>query len=256
MIIIGEKLNSSIPSALKAMNEGGELIKQLCEKQKNADYIDVNTALCDDELSRMKEIIGTVIAETEAGVAIDTPDAAVAEEAANFITGRRSIIFNSVTLTERIDEVSKLAAGLSAGVVAMPIDDDGIPDSAEGRLSVASKIIEKLVAAGVSEENIFVDVMAESLATGDGNPGITLKTIEAIAREFPNVKTVCGLSNVSFGLPARQILNQAFLAMAVSRGLSAAICDPSNEGLMNTLFAAEALTGKDEFCMNYITRMR
>lgn len=257
MIIIGEKLNSSIPSANEAMNSGDEAVTALIKKQADAgaDFIDINTALCTDETEMMKKMISLVRMNCECGIMVDSPDHRVLSDAAK-LCGGRELIINSVTCDERIDEIAPVAAELSCGIVVLPIDSiDGIPSDADRRLANSCRAVEKLIAAGVSESNIYIDAICETLATGDTNARTCLETISLIKRNT-GAKTVCGLSNISFGLPKRAFINSAFLSMAVFCGLDAAIIDPCSTELKKALFASEAVNGNDEFCMEYIGFIR
>ena len=258
MIIIGEKLNSSIPSALEAMKNSEDEIVRLIKLQSDAgaDYLDINTALMTDaEYETMERIAKLVLSESECGIMLDSPSPDVLTRAAK-LCGDRKLILNSVTSDERIDEIAPVAAELGCGIVVMPMSvDEGIPTSAEGRLACAMKAIEKLTAAGVSEENVYVDAICETLATGDTNALTALDTIKLV-KEKTGAKTTCGLSNVSFGLPKRAFINAAFMSMAILCGLDSAIIDPTSKELRKALHSAEAVAGKDEYCMNYLEYVR
>lgn len=261
MIIIGEKLNSSIPFAQSAMNSrDAGIISTLIKNQIacGAHYLDINTAVCENELDTMLwmlKIANDEIHDNDCGIMIDTTSGYVAETAASAIKGRK-IIINSVTLTDRFDELLPVIKKYNTGVVALPMGDFGIPATAAERADNAKALIERLKSEGISEERIYIDAMVEALATGQENPTITLDTIASVKAAYPNVNTVCGLSNVSFGLPKRACINTAFLAMAVHSGLDAAIMDITSKPMRDMLYAAQALCGRDEYCMDYITYMR
>lgn len=258
MIIIGEKLNSSIPSALEAMKSGDEAIIALIRAQEEAgaNYLDINTALVEDgEAEAMERIVRLALDNSSCGLVLDSPDPEVLSKAARLCAGRE-LILNSVTADERIDELLPTLAELGCGVVLLPMNQsEGIPESAEGRLECAKAAISKLTAAGVSEENIYVDAICETLATSDTNAKTALETIRLIKSET-GAKTVCGLSNVSFGLPKRAFINAAFLSIALSKGLDAAIVDPCSKELRKALYSASAVLGLDEYCMEYIGFVR
>lgn len=257
MIIIGEKLNSSIPSTLKAMKESDEAIIALIKAQEaaGAKFLDINTAMFEaDELSVMEKIVKLAIENSECGIVLDSPDPEVIKAASRLCSGRE-LILNSVTSDERIDELAPLAGELGCGVIVLPMNVDGIPETAEGRLECAKAAIEKLKAAGVDEENIYVDAICETLATLDTNAKTSLDTIRLI-KENTNAKTTCGLSNVSFGLPKRSFINAAFASIAIWNGLDSAIADAANEDLRRAIYSAEAVSGKDEYCMEYIGFIR
>lgn len=257
MILIGEKLNSSIPSTFAAMKGEEEAIISIIKAQESAGakFLDVNTAMFEDrELEVMERIVRLVIDNSECGIVLDSPDPEVIESASRLCEGRE-LILNSVTADERVDELAPVAARLGCGVVVLPMDSNGIPESAEGRLECAKTAIEKLKAAGVDEENIYVDAICETLATLDTNAMTSLETIRLI-KENTNAKTTCGLSNVSFGLPKRSFINAAFVSVAIYNGLDSAIADAANEDLRRAIFASSAVCGKDEYCMEYIGFIR
>jgi 5-methyltetrahydrofolate--homocysteine methyltransferase len=139
---------------------------------------------------------------------------------------------------------------------ALAMSDAGMPSNAEQRISVASSLVERLVSDGVDIDDIYVDPLVYPAATGAENTSAVLETIRTVRSRYPGVHASCGLSNVSHGLPVRKLLNQAFLVMAVSHGMDAAIIDPLDRRLMALLSASLALLGQDEFCMEYLTAAR
>ena len=232
MIIIGEKLNSSIPKTMRAYEANDEeyllsLIKAMSEH--NADYIDINTALCEDETASMKKMIDLVCANSDAGVVIDSPDIEVLKECASYVESDRKIMLNICmlshsTLEERIDFVSKL-------------------------VEIADK-------EGISREKLFFDIAVQSSAMDSESALLSLATIKAVKEKFTGVKTTCGLSNASFGLPKRVNINSAYLTCAVYNGIDSAIMDNTNAVYEMTIKAAEVIAGRDEYCMEYITYIR
>lgn len=258
MIIIGEKLNSSIPKTLEAFNQNDEeYIISLIKSQEScgADYLDINTAVCENEVEKLRYVTGLVLKHSKCGIMLDSPSPQVIKEAIGLCEGRK-VIINSVTVTERIDELLPVIKETGAGVVGLPIDEDGIPSTVERRVENAKKLIQKITGYGISESNIYIDVLAETLATDSENAITAIRTIGEIAKLYPNVNTTCGLSNVSFGLPKRMLINSAFLAMAIANGLTSAILDITSLGMRNMLFASLALVGQDEYCMDFITHIR
>jgi 5-methyltetrahydrofolate corrinoid/iron sulfur protein methyltransferase len=258
MIIIGEKINSSIPSAFEAMKSGDDAILSLIKAQESAgaNYLDVNTAMFGDaELDMMKKVIRLILDNSSCGIMIDSPNPSVLADASLICRGR-DLILNSVTTDERIDELAPIAADLGCGIVALPMNkSEGIPDSAEGRLKCAIQAIDKLVSSGVSEDNIYIDAICETIATCDTNAKTAIDTINLIKTKT-KAKTVCGLSNVSFGLPKRVFLNSAFLSVAIFSGLDAAIIDPCIMEIRKALYSANVIAGLDEYCMEYINFIR
>lgn len=259
MIIIGEKLNSSIPRTLSALdNDNEQELITLIQKQEQAgaDYLDVNTALCrGGELEKLQWVVSLICENSSCGIALDSPSPAVIATVSKTISGR-SLMLNSVTLAERIDELGPLAAELGCAIVGLPIDSAAMPATPEKRVENAEKLVEKLTGYGVSPDKIFIDILAETISVNSGNGRTALETILHMKKALPSVKTTCGLSNISFGLPNRIEINCAFLSAALYAGLDSAILDPSSPRIRAALAAANALSGNDEYCMDYITAMR
>ncbi len=260
MLIISEKLNSSIPSVLEAFQQkNDELLIELIKKQEGAGatYIDINTAVLQDaELETMLYAIELVKKHSKMGIMIDTPNVSVVHQAVEACEGR-SIIINSVTVSERIDELMDLLKERQdIMVVGLPIPKEGIPHTAAERVRYAGEIIEKFRVNGVSEDRILIDVLVEALAVGDNNAVLCLETLRLLKETYPQVKTTGGFSNISFGLPKRMVLNTAFLAMAMYQGLDSAIMDPAPDGMRKSYRAIHALLGNDEYCMDYIDEIR
>ena len=254
MLIIGEKLNSSIPSTLKMLKErDDQAIIRLMKAQEDAgaDFLDLNAALLgEEELPMLKHLVELALTNTHCGIALDSPNAKVLLSAAEAVKGR-PLIFNSVTACERIDEILPAAASLHAGVVALPMKKR-MPEDARERAEIAEELIARLTGAGVREEDIFIDCIVEALSAGDERPRAALDAIRMIRTAHPKVHLTGGISNVSFGLPGRAQVAATFLAMAIAEGLDSAILDITSPAIKSSLMAALALNGEDEFCMDYI----
>ena len=124
--------------------------------------------------------------------------------------------------------------------------------TAEQKVDLATQLVERLTRAGLPLDDIYVDPLVFPLATESGSANATLDAIGEIMQRFPGVHTICGLSNVSHGLPVRKLINRTFLVAAIGRGMDAAIIDPTDMQLMQALLAAQAVYGRDDYCMNYI----
>jgi 5-methyltetrahydrofolate--homocysteine methyltransferase len=257
MIIIGEKLNSSIPKTLNALKNHDEgYIIRLIKKQASADYIDINTALNgENETENMLWLIQLVVEHSSCGLMLDSPNLNVFARCLRHTQGRRCII-NSITADEKYEEVIDLAKEYGTGLVCLPMKGSTIPSLPEERLENAAELVQKLRKAGIGDPDIYMDVLAEAAATNDQAAAVTIKTIRLVKKHFPQIKTICGLSNISYGLPGRVNMNAVFLAMVLQAGLDSAIVDITNEAIRYTIFAANALLGKDEYCMAYIGYMR
>ena len=151
--------------------------------------------------------------------------------------------------------MTALAKESGAAVVGLPIDDD-MPHSLEEKCQKLDFLIEKLRAAGIQDDRIYADVLVEPLATDGGSAKSALGAIAYMAENYPDVKTTCGLSNVSFGLPRRVLINTAFVSAAMAAGLSSAIIDPVSPAMRDAIAAARVVAGLDDYCMDYITYIR
>ncbi len=257
MILIGEKLNSSIPSALDAMYDEEQLKKLISEQAEyGADYLDVNTALLGDaERSEMLRVCKMVQSRTDCGIVLDSPNPDVILSCLDKLDG--DIIINSVIPGDaRYSSLIAEASRRGVGLVCLPMCAGRIPHTAAERLNAAKGMTEMLLSAGCKPENIYIDILIQSIAT-DATAAVTaLDTVRLLSEALPGCKTICGLSNVSFGLPIRSRLNSSMLAVAMYLGLGAAILDVTSQSIRDTVFSSSALFGKDEFCIDYITHAR
>lgn len=258
MLIIGEKLNSSIPRTLEALNVHNETyFTEMIRAQEDggADYIDINTALSGPkEASDMKWGVKLILEHSKCGIMLDSPNPDVIRNVLPAAGGRK-VFINSVTLDEKYEPLYETIAAADASVVCLPISGRNIPPTAEQRLENTKKIADKLLSAGIPKERIYIDILVEAAATDTQAPMTALNTISVIKKEL-GLNTICGLSNVSFGLPRRGTLNAAFLAMGMAAGLDSALLDPTSAKIRETIAAANVLLGNDEFCLDYISFIR
>jgi 5-methyltetrahydrofolate--homocysteine methyltransferase len=259
MIIVGELINSSrkaVGAAVEARDEG--FIRKLARDQaeKNIQYIDVNAGVFKElETQHLLWLIQNVQAVVDLPCCIDSPDPRVIEPALSLHRGTPMI--NSISMEKkRRESLLPLIAGTDLKIVALCTSDSGMPRTAEDRVRIARELVDLLLKHNVKLENIYVDPLVQPVATDQSFGREFLDAIEQIMRLFPGIHTICGLSNISFGLPLRKFLNQTFMSMAVTKGLDAAILDPLDKRMMANILAAEALAGKDRFCMNFIRAYR
>ncbi|HHP7234877.1 MAG TPA: dihydropteroate synthase [Desulfobacterales bacterium] len=259
MIVVGELINASRKVIGQAIeNKDEQTIRKAAAEQAagGADYIDVNAGVfMEQEPAYLKWLVQTVQDETEKPCCIDSPSPAAIEAALSVHRGTAMI--NSISLeAERWQSLLPVLAGTELKVVALCMSDDGMPQTADQRLAIADRLINALMKHEVALKNIHVDPLVQPVSTR-GDFGIQfLDAVEKIMHEFAGVHTMCGLSNVSYGLPQRKLLNQVFLAMAIARGLDGAIVNPLDRRMMATIAAAEALAGTDDYCMNYLKAFR
>lgn len=264
MIIIGEKLNGTIPSVAKAIaGRDEEWIKEIARKEADAgaDFIDVCASVEIGEAETLHWMIDLVQSVTNVPICIDSPSAEVLVRAYPFC--KRPGMFNSVSMEskKRIDDIFRIMAENPGWeVIAMLCDDTGIPKSAADRLRVFEGIMEKAKAYGIAPSGIHIDPMIEAAALmepdGEDGPGIATnrKVIRTIREAYPDIHITSAISNISHGLPARKFMNYAFAALLLEAGVDSGILDPLDEGMLGVIYAAEALLGLDEdgYCMEYI----
>jgi 5-methyltetrahydrofolate--homocysteine methyltransferase len=166
-------------------------------------------------------------------------------------------MINSISLEkERYEALLPVVSGTECKVVALCMSDKGMPETTDDRVSIADELINNLLKNNVPLDNIYVDPLVQPVSTKDSYGIEFLDAIEKIINKFPGVHTICGLSNISFGLPERKFLNQTFMVMAITKGLDAAIVNPLDKGMMAKIVAAETLAGKDEYCSQYLQAWR
>jgi cobalamin-dependent methionine synthase I len=259
MIIVGELINSSRTAVKDAIERRDRaVIEKLAVDQQaaGADYIDVNAGVFGgEEAQHLKWLVETVQAVVGLPCCIDSPDPYAMEAA--LAVHRGTPLINSISLEkDRYEALLPLLAGSDFKVVALCMSDDGMPETAGQRLAVADKLIQGLTGSGVALANIHVDPLVQPVATNGAYGREFLAAIELIMAGFPGVHTMCGLSNISFGLPNRKLLNRTFVSMAVARGLDGAIVDPLDTRMIAAIRAAEAIIGQDAYCQAFIKAHR
>jgi len=264
MIIVGEKLNSSIKRVAEAIEKrDAATIQDLAKRQADAgaDFLDVNAAIrVSQELDDLTWMVEAVLAVTDKPLCIDSPNPkAIAKGLALYKAAGRSErpLVNSITgEPDRIQGILPLVAEYKCPVVALTSDETGIPSTVEDRVRIAGKIVVEAEKYGVPREDIYFDPLVLPVSTDVRNGAIFMDSLRTIKAEYPGVKTISGLSNISYGLPKRKIVNRAFLITALAAGMDAAIMDPLDMDIMALLKATELVLGQDDFCMNYLTAYR
>lgn len=260
MIIIGEKLNSTLSNVHSAIeNHDAAFIQDLALRQSDAGavYIDINAGMfLSDEPEKLEWMVESVQDAIKTPLSLDSPNPRAIERALKANKNSKPLI-NSITCeNERFNTLLPLISEYNTSVIALCLDDNGMPETVEDRLMISDRLINRLVKAGISIDDIFIDPMIRPISTGSNYGIIALDTIRKVRESFPNVHITSGLSNVSFGLPVRKLLNQAFLVSAIYAGMDAAIMNPLDKRLMSLLYASETLVGKDDYCMEFLTKFR
>ena len=259
MYIVGELINTSRKSVGKAvLAEDITAVQQLAKDQAKAgaSYIDVNAGtFVGREPAYLKWLVQTVQEAVDLPCALDSPDPEAIEAAMELHRGIPMI--NSISLEKsRYENLIPIVRNSEFKVVALCMSDKGKPETLDDRMKIADELINKLMQNGVKIENIFVDPLVQPLSVDNSFGMEFINTVETIHENFKGIHTVCGLSNISYGLPNRKFLNQTFIAMAISKGLDGAIMNPLDTKMMANIIAAETLAGRDPYCMNYLKSHR
>lgn len=255
-IIIGERINptgkSKFKQALRDHNLEYILREGVTQQDNGADVLDVNVGLPEiDEPSMMEDVVKELQAVIDLPLQLDTSSAEAMERGLRVYNGKPLI--NSVNgKKEVMEQIFPLVAKYGGVVVGLCLDEDGIPETAEGRIAVGKKIIETAAAYGIGPEDIILDGLCMTVSSDSQGAIVTLETLRKIRDELGG-KSVLGVSNISFGLPQREIINGAFFTMAMESGLSAAIINPNSEAMMRAYYSFNALMNLDPQCSQYIS---
>ncbi len=259
MLIIGEKINTSLPGVEEAVKtRDKDVIQNLAEMQvkSGADVLDVNVGTrIHSEVEDMKWMIEIIQEAVDVPLCVDSPRPEAIEAGLTACKGKAMV--NSITAEKkRMEELLPLVERFGCKIIALTMDDRGIPEDIERRYEIADELIGALTKAGVSLSDVYIDPLVRPVSTDSSSGLIVLKSIRKIMNSFEHVHTICGLSNISFGLPERNVLNKSFLLSAMSMGLDSAILDPSDREMMAMIRAEEVLLGQDEYCLKYLTYFR
>jgi cobalamin-dependent methionine synthase I len=261
MRVIGEKINTSIKSVGEAMGKRDEpFFRSLARDQKagGADILEVNSGLRiypAEEAEDMAWLVPIVQQETGLPLCIDSAHGPVLQAALDLHQGKA--IVNSINGdSERWGEILPLVSQYGCDLIALPSDRKGIPPVVADRLRIAERIVEGVAREGIPLERLYFDPLVLPLSSNTKNGALFIDTLRELKRVFPDARTVSGLSNISFGLPRRTWINQAFLVLSLGAGLDAAIMNPLDKPLMALVKSAEAFLDRDPFCGRYIQAYR
>ena len=257
MIIIGEKLNGSIPSVAKAIAEkDADLIRERARMQAEAGatFLDVCASVEEDvEVETLKWMIDLVQEVTDTPICVDSPSAKSCVAAIPFC--KRPGLINSGSLEgDKIDTIVPVIADTDWECVALLCDNDGIPDSVERRMKIFFGIMEKAKQYGIAPSRLHIDPLVVTLGTDQTALTVFADCCRRIKYEYPEIHITSGLSNISFGLPVRKNINQAFMVLAMNAGMDSAIVDPTNKNMIGMIYATNALLERDEYCLQYIDK--
>ena len=254
-ILIGERINPTGKKRFKQAlieNDIGYILSEgVAQQEKGVHILDVNVGLPDvDEVKMLKNAVCELQAVIDLPLQIDSSDALAMETALRYYNGKAMI--NSVNgKVESMTKVFPLVKKYGGLVVALTLDEDGIPETAEKRVEIAKKILNTAESYGIDKKDIIFDTLAMTISADNNSAVTTLKALNVIKNEL-GCHTSLGISNVSFGLPNRDAVNSIFFSLALENGLSAAIMNPYSVDMMKTYYAYMALKGLDENCTDYI----
>jgi len=260
MIVIGDRLNAtraSVRNALINRDKDFFLNEIKAMQEAGVDFIDLNTAHSpEQELEDMLWLIELIKDNFKISLSVDSENPKLIGSALKRIKEPGQIINSTTLKPKQYNQVFPLMLEHQADLVVLLMDDDLIPKDTEERLKLVEKLVKILETNKIPQERILVDPLVFALSTDPRNALYVQETIMGIKKNFPDLKTIAALSNISFGLPMRRILNRNFLAMLIPQGLDAVLLDPLDQALMSTFYASLALSGKDEFCLNYLSAFR
>ena len=259
MKIIGEKINGTrkkVAQAIAARDVAS--IQDLAQKQSQAgaSWLDVNAGTHPDrEAEDLIWLIDIIQAVVDTPLCLDSANSKALHAAIQAV--HKTPMINSISgEPERLAGILPLVAKNGCDVIALCMDDKGIPATAEGRLEVIRQVFNETRRLGVPDEKVYVDPLVMTIATNTQAGGIILDTMRAIKVEFPLAHISTGLSNVSFGLPVRALINRTFLVLALEAGMDTAIIDPNDRELQSAMIAGDLLLGNDKHCLKYTRAFR
>lgn len=261
MIIIGEKINGAIPVVKEAIKNRDEAFirdRAIKQAEAGADFIDVCASTApDEEVETLKWLVDIVQNAVDTPICIDSPNPFFIKEVMPFV--KKPGMINSVNLEriegmdmDKCDVLFPEIAGTEWEVIALTCDsENGTPRDVETRVVISRKILEKAATFGIAPDKIHIDPLVMALSTDNNSLLNFVESMKQVKAEYPTVKFTSGLSNISFGMPKRKIINQNFMTLAIYEGMDSAIMDPLNKEIMGAIFATEALLGRDKHTRKY-----
>jgi len=258
MLIIGELINCTRKRiGTAAENRDADYIKEVARNQvaAGADMLDVNGGLPGQEPECLVWLVNVMQEVVDTPLCLDSADPEALRRALP-LCQKRAMINSLTDEPARQQALLPLVKEYNSKVIALCMGEAGPPSGLEDRIATACRLVDRLTREGLSLDDIYVDPCILPASTGIEQCQAAMEAIAEIRARYPGVHTSAGVSNVSFGLPARKLLNEVFLVLLMAHGLDTAIVDPTDRQLMMNIRAAEALLGRDEYCANYIRAFR
>jgi 5-methyltetrahydrofolate--homocysteine methyltransferase len=259
VLIVGELINSSrnrVREAVDAKDSDAICGIAVAQEKAGASCLDINCGtLMEKEKETMEWIIKTIQPVVTIPFCLDSPDPQVLRAGLE-ICGANAMINSTTFETPRFNAIVPLAVEFGAKLIALCIDDRGMPDTADKRVQIAGDMIGRLVKKGVPIDDIYVDPLVKPVSAAQQNGSDVLTAVCRIMREFEGVHTICGLTNISYSLPARININKTFMIQTMAMGMDAYIIDITNKEMQRVLYTSELLLGHDKYCRKYINAYR
>ena len=257
--IIGERINTSLKKVKESVEKRD--MEYIINDVKNqtecgATYIDVNAgARIGYEEEDMKWLLEVVQEATDLPLCIDSPDPKILEIAYTMV--KQTPMINSISLEkERFNAMIPFLKGKKCKIIALCMDDSGMPKSSEDIINRAKTMVRELENIGIKRDDIFIDPLIQPISVDTNNGIMVMEAVKVIMKDCKGVHTTGGLSNISYGLPQRKIINRSFLLMMMVNGFDSAIMDPLDKDIMAVLKTGEMIAGNDSFCMNFLKSVR
>lgn len=257
--VIGERINTTLKKVQAAVadRDADYIVNDVkAQTEAGATYIDVNAgARIGHEEEDMKWLLKVVQEATDLPLCLDSPDPAILEMAYGLV--RQKPMINSISLEkERFEPMKQYLTGKDCRIIALCMDDSGMPKTSDDIVDRAKTLVGELEQMGFTRDDIFIDPLIQPMSVDVTNGMMAMDAVKTINSELSGVHTTGGLSNISYGLPQRRIINRCFLSMMMAHGFDSAIMDPLDKDIMALMKTADMLAGNDQFCMNYIKAVR
>jgi len=261
MLIVGESINGTIQKVGEAILDRSELfLRELARAQYEcgAQMLDVNAGVAGgDEMEDLPWVVDTVQKEVPLPLMIDSANPDALKAALSVYRNQEPPILNSISgEEEKWNKLFPVLTEKKCKVVVLCMDDQGIPKTIEERIKIASRLFQNLTKENIPPDFIYFDPLVLSVAVETDAALVTLETIGMIRSKFPNSHTICGVSNVSMGLPGRRLINRTFLTMAIAGGLDSLLVDVRDQSLMSSIYASKVLLNQDPYCLEYLRAYR
>jgi 5-methyltetrahydrofolate--homocysteine methyltransferase len=261
MFIIGESINGTIPKVGQAiLDRNDTFLRELAKVQYEcgANFLDVNAGVASgNEEEDLPWLVEVVQKEVPIPLMLDSANPEALKAALSFYKNSEPPILNSISgEEEKWNKLFPLLVDKKCKIVVLLMDDQGIPKTIEERIVIARRLFQRLIEAGLPPDHIYFDILVLSVAVEPDAALINLETIKAIQSNFPDSHTICGVSNVSMGLPGRRLINKTFLTMAIYAGLDTLLIDVRDQALLSSIYASKVLVNQDPYCLEYIQAYR